>query len=112
MTEDCSKVLYEEREIRCPRLGGPVTFGYCRVENVGRPCPRTIVCWQIHFDAESLFREIMTPEEFAETFLRAPRPKMATLIELIERAKKLAEEKRAQQETEDPQGDAKEETPT
>jgi hypothetical protein len=111
MTESCSKAFYEEREIRCPRLGGPVTFGYCRVENVGRPCPRTIVCWQVHFDAEALFRKNMTPDEFAETFLQPPRPKMATLIELIERAKKLAEEKRTQLETQSPQEDPTEEHP-
>ncbi|MBM4328731.1 MAG: hypothetical protein FJ118_16380 [Deltaproteobacteria bacterium] len=111
MTESRSKALYEEREIRCPRLGGPVTFAYCRVENAGRPCPRTIVCWQAYFDAETFFREIMTPEEFAETFLQPPRPKMATLIELIEQAKKLAEEKRAQQDTEKPKGESPEEDP-
>jgi hypothetical protein len=63
------------------------------------------VCWQAYFDAETLFREYMSPEEFAETFLQPPRPKMATLIEAIERAKKLAEEKRAQQETEKPKGE-------
>jgi hypothetical protein len=30
---------------RCPQLGGPVTFGYCRVMNEGRLCQRTVKCW-------------------------------------------------------------------
>jgi hypothetical protein len=85
---------YEEKQIRCPKLGGPVTFSYCRVEDVGRPCLRAISCWETVFDAEGFFRESMSDQDFNECFSKRPHSKVATLIELIDRARKLTEEGR------------------
>lgn len=81
----------DEMEIRCPRLGGPVTFGYCRVENMHKPCFRAIACWAARFDVEGYFRTILTDAEFCECFSKPPTPKMTSLVELIEKAKKLTE---------------------
>jgi hypothetical protein len=80
---------YEEKQIRCPKLGGPVFFEYCRVERHDRPCQSALICWSQLFDVEQFFRETMTPEEFEQCFLEPPRPKIVTLIELIENARKL-----------------------
>lgn len=80
---------YEEKQIRCPKLGGPVFFEYCRVERQTLPCQRALVCWSASFDVEKFFRETLAPEEFEECFLQPPRPKVVTLVELIERATKL-----------------------
>ena len=91
MTERLVLSLYEDREIRCPRLGGPVTFSYCRIENRGRPCSKALSCWTAHFDVEALFRKTMSPEEFQECFFGPPPSKVGTLLELIERARKVIE---------------------
>ena len=80
---------YEEKQIRCPKLGNAVFFGYCRVERQNFPCQRTLSCWSSFFDVEQFFREKLTPEEFDECFLQPPRPKIVTLVELIENARKL-----------------------
>jgi hypothetical protein len=78
---------YDSLQIRCPRLGGEVTFAYCRVEGGDIPCIRIIACWQSCLPVAGYLEEILTPaqaERFAE--LR-PRDKVVTLIELIEAAK-------------------------
>ncbi|MEJ2718061.1 MAG: hypothetical protein P8182_13135 [Deltaproteobacteria bacterium] len=91
MTEHLVLGLYEDKEIRCPRLGGPITFSYCRIENQGRPCSKALNCWASHFDVESLFRKNMTPEEFEACFFGPPPSKVGTLLELIEKARKVIE---------------------
>ena len=92
MEESSSRATYEEKEIRCPKLGGPVNFGYCRQENSGLPCSRALNCWSPYFDAETLFRETLTDAQFEDCFFKPPQTKMDTLLELIERARKIAEE--------------------
>ncbi|MDQ7782731.1 MAG: hypothetical protein RDU20_07620 [Desulfomonilaceae bacterium] len=86
---------YEEKEIRCPKLGGPVNFEYCRLEQSDMPCSRALTCWSVHFDVEAFFREGLTSEDFERCFLTAPPSKVATLLELVERARKIAEDKNA-----------------
>ncbi|MHB8811150.1 MAG: hypothetical protein ACYC9M_14230, partial [Desulfobulbaceae bacterium] len=54
-------------QIRCPRLGHQIHFAYCRSENLGRPCPRTILCWHPWFAVEVYLRRELSPEEWHET---------------------------------------------
>jgi len=93
MTDSNEPTTLDEMPIRCPRLGGPVTFGYCRVESMRRPCFRTIVCWAGRFDVEEYFRKSLTEDEYNDCFCKPPTPKMTSLMELIENAKKLSEKK-------------------
>jgi hypothetical protein len=79
---------YEEIEIRCPRLGGPVTFGYCVIEAIDRPCARSITCWSDHFEVESFLRNKLGDELFQLTFNTPQKTKLDSILELIERAKK------------------------
>lgn len=79
---------YDHLEIRCPRLGGEVTFAYCKKEAGGLPCPRTIICWEPHFPVHAYLKERLTKSEWDRCFNRPPKPKMTTLIELIEEARK------------------------
>jgi hypothetical protein len=83
--------MYENLEIRCPRLGGEVTFGYCQREESGLPCPRILACWQPYFPVESYLRRKLTQTEWDRCFNRPPKDKVTTLIELIESAKKRKE---------------------
>ena len=75
-------------KIRCPRLGHQIFFSYCRSENRGSPCFKTLDCWHNHFKVEELLRKELTPEEWEQTFNRPTKPKVLSLLELIEQAKK------------------------
>jgi len=75
-------------EIRCPRLGGEVTFSYCEKEQGDLPCARIIACWQPYFPVEFYLRRRLTETEWHRCFHQSPKDKVTTLIELIEAAKK------------------------
>ena len=75
-------------KIRCPRLGHQIAFSYCRKENHGLPCFKTLDCWHAHFQVEQHLEAELTPEEWQKTFRRRPKPKMLSLVELIEQARK------------------------
>lgn len=79
--------LYDHLEIRCPRLGGEVTFAYCKREGGDLPCPRTIVCWQPYFPVETYLRAKLTPRQWDCCFNPEPKEKIISLIELVEAAK-------------------------
>jgi hypothetical protein len=75
-------------EIRCPRLGSPVTFSYCETESSGQPCLKCISCWTPYFDVAAALAEKLGSENLDSYFSRQPKPKVVTLIELIEKARK------------------------
>ena len=75
-------------ELRCPKLGGEVTFAYCLVEGGDLPCSRTIACWQQYFPVETHLRAKLTQEQWDRCFGKTPKEKMVSLVELIEAAKK------------------------
>lgn len=77
-----------EITVRCPRLGHQIHFTYCRTESGGLPCFKILHCWQDRFDAASLLRAELTPEQWRRCFERPPAPKMISLVELIEQARK------------------------
>jgi hypothetical protein len=82
---------YEEKQIRCPKLGGPVNFEFCRVEGRELPCGRAVACWSHYFDVEAYFRERLKPADFEKCFVQPQPTKLCTLIELIEKARKLTD---------------------
>ena len=73
--------------IRCPRLGHEIYFNYCRFENNGLPCFKTLDCWFDYFDVHTHLKETMTEEDFEKVFLNAARPKIHALFDLIQKAK-------------------------
>ena len=77
--------------IRCPRLGHQIYFSYCRIENRGLPCFKTLDCWYPHFLVEEYLREELEPEEWEKAFTKPKTTKMVSLLELIEQAKKRTE---------------------
>lgn len=79
---------------RCPRLGHEVAFAYCRCMPEGRACPRVLDCWWEIFDVQGYLRANLPGEEF-QTLVekRPPKPKVISLIELIEQAKRRADRK-------------------
>ena len=73
--------------IRCPRLGHQISFSYCRSENSGLPCFKTLDCWYSYFDVHTHLKDKLTKDEFQKTFLEKGKPKVASLSDLIEQAK-------------------------
>lgn len=86
--EDCGTVKnYRHLEIRCPRLGGEVTFSYCEREGGDKPCMRVVTCWRPFFPVEAYLRESLSQEAWERFSGQTPKDKVSTLIELIEAAK-------------------------
>ncbi len=83
---DSLKAAPPENEftIRCPRLGHQINFAYCRSENSGLPCFKTLDCWFSYFDVHAHFKEKLTEEDFKKIFLCRVKPKMLSLMDLIE----------------------------
>ncbi len=75
--------------IRCPKLGHQIYFSYCRQENLGAPCVKTLDCWYPLFPVEKYLRVELTPREWADVFEKPREPKIQTLLELINQAEKL-----------------------
>lgn len=81
----------DQLERRCPRLGGPVLFGYCRSSgNDGIPCWKIFDCWWECFDVVEHLKNLLPEDIFKRLVLAKPKPKMVSLVELIEEAKKRA----------------------
>lgn len=81
-------------EQRCRMLGHPVPFNYCRQLPEGRPCRLLVECWQGHFDVMAYLDKHCSREQI-EALLAPPKPKLTSLVELIERAKRAAGERQA-----------------
>jgi hypothetical protein len=79
--------------IRCPRLGHQIYFAYCFRENSGLPCFKTIDCWYSHFKVDEYLKQKLAGDEFRKVFSPSAAPKMVSLLDLIEQAKKRRKEK-------------------
>ena len=84
----------DDYQIRCPRLGHQIYFSYCRTENQGLPCLKTLDCWHTHFEVEVYLKEHLSEAEWEEAFQRQVKPKMLSLLELMEQAKKRKKEEK------------------
>lgn len=78
---------YDHLEIRCPRLGGEVTFAYCREESSDLPCARIIYCWGAVLPVEAYLQESLGEKRWEMFCRQAPRDKVATLIDLAQTVK-------------------------
>lgn len=75
-------------EIRCRKLGHQIGFAYCRRENAGLPCVKTLDCWHQYFPVEALLRRELTEKEWYDLFEKPQKPKLLSLLELLEQAQK------------------------
>lgn len=86
----------DDFRIRCRKLGHLIHFSYCRRENSGLPCTLTIDCWYRYFPVEELLRAELAEGEWREVFEKPRKPKVLSLVELIEQAQRNT--KRGKQE--------------
>ena len=75
----------DHREIRCPMLGHPLQFSYCRSANLGDPCRKIFDCWFERFDVESFVKANFSDETIEKIFEPA-KPKMFSILEIAQRA--------------------------
>lgn len=78
--------------IRCPSLGGEVPFQYCRTVNEDLPCRRIIICWEFRIEIGKFLNEHYSIDEIQRALAPPARTRVETLLELIEKAKKIKEE--------------------
>ena len=78
----------DDVKIRCPRLGHQINFAYCRFENDGLPCFKSLDCWYHYFQVEAYLRGQLSTEQWGGVFHKPPKPKMLSLLEMIEQARK------------------------
>ena len=78
----------DDLERRCPRLGGDVSFAYCRQGGENNlPCFKIFDCWWERFDVVAHLRENLPPEVFDKIAARRPPPdKVTSLVDLIRQA--------------------------
>ena len=90
MKKEQKRVQESEKllERRCPRLGGPVTFHYCRTCSEGKGvCWKVIDCWWEMFDVVRYLQDTLPEEEFKKLVNAQPKPKMTSLLELVDKVK-------------------------
>lgn len=88
MTDKPSGDTFDGRERRCPRLGGPVTFGYCRSQGeIHGICPKIFDCWWERFDVTAHLGALLPAAVFEAVRNAVPPPKMTTILDLIQKAK-------------------------
>jgi hypothetical protein len=90
MTDDIT--ANDHRSRRCPMLGHDIRFAYCRQPGRDLPCGRIGDCWWEMFDVESFIRANYTDEQVRQ-ILSATRPKILSLIELIQQARQAGDKK-------------------
>jgi hypothetical protein len=78
---------YDNLEIRCPMLGHPLNFSYCRSTDGDKPCRRIFNCWFQRMPVEQ-FIDDNFPAGTKEKLNAPPKPKVLSLVELIEKAQK------------------------
>ena len=74
--------------LRCPRLGGEITFRYCRREQGALPCRMILRCWEGLIPVEGHLREFLTTEEWKRCFNTSPKDKMTTILEIADAVRK------------------------
>jgi len=81
---------HDDQTRRCPMLGHDLTFAYCRAPGRPLPCSKIGDCWWETFDVEAFVRAHYTEEQVAQ-LLATPKPKMLSIVELIEKARRSAQ---------------------
>ena len=83
---------YDSQIIRCPQLGGEVPFKYCRTLNEDLPCRKIIICWEFRLAIAQFLRDHYSLDQIQKALAPPTKTRMETILELIEKAKKIKEE--------------------
>jgi hypothetical protein len=77
---------YDDTEIwRCPQLGGPVTFHYCRRMNADLPCPNLIRCWEKQIDVVPFLETHYTSDVIDTVFANPQKGRIGSIFDTLNR---------------------------
>ncbi|HPX19275.1 MAG: hypothetical protein WDA72_08320 [Desulfomonilia bacterium] len=79
-------VEFDELSIRCPMLGHPVPFSYCRQPGGALPCRKIAECWSGRIDIQGFLSSNFSEEELSR-ITAPPKPKLFQIIELARAAR-------------------------
>jgi hypothetical protein len=83
---------YDALIIYCPQLGGETPFRYCRTVNEDLPCRKIVVCWEFRIEISKFLGEHYSMEQIQQALAPPTKTRLDTILELIEKAKKIKEE--------------------
>ncbi len=79
---------HDDKSRRCPPLGGPVPFKYCRTVNNKLPCHRILECWGAKFDVAEWLKENYTDNEIRQSMTPDGRSRLDKILRAAHEAKK------------------------
>lgn len=71
-------------QIRCRKLGHQIDFSYCRQENLGIPCAKSLDCWFSYFDVEQYLRQELSEDQWRQAFEQPPQSKLSSILDILE----------------------------
>jgi hypothetical protein len=78
--------------IHCLQLGGEVPFKYCRTMNEDLPCRRMMACWEFRMEISKFLAEHYSMDQIQRALAPPTKTKLESILELVEKAKKIKEE--------------------
>jgi hypothetical protein len=82
-------MTHDHQKRRCPRLGDLIHFSYCRTcGEHHEPCFKVLDCWWEYFDVVAYFERHLSREAFEKLRTARAPEKIASLMDLIEQARK------------------------
>lgn len=89
MTDKPTLTNYDELNMwRCPQLGGPVNFDYCRRMNKAQPCFNLFRCWGDKLDLQTWLDENFTPEEIQKALAKPANLRIDSIFDVLQTIKK------------------------
>ena len=76
---------FDHLEIRCPKLGHPLNFSYCRSTQGDTPCPKIQDCWYQRIPIQKYVQEFFSPAVLSR-LAEPPKPKILSILEIAQRA--------------------------
>ena len=83
---------HDELTIYCSQLGGQIPFRYCRTVNEDLPCRRIMVCWEFRIEVSKFLGKHYSMDQIQRVLAAPTKTRLDTILELIEKAKKVKEE--------------------
>jgi hypothetical protein len=80
--------VFDHVTVRCPALGGEVSFGYCRRLDDGLPCHRALTCFELKFPVDRFFRQVLEAATFRRVFLEQRQGRYERLLQTFAGARK------------------------
>lgn len=77
--------------IYCPQLGGEIPFRYCRTINEDLPCRKIMVCWEFRIEISKFLGKHYSVDQIQRALAPSTKTRLDTILELIEKAKKVKE---------------------